>query len=98
MKKLPSVELEGNSVLYKIGADRITLTMEELIAQLSKYNIAIAIDISVPVPKNKCKCQDYHGHIDTSKCSIHNSKKKIYHDISCNCYDCRNGVSCKAKD
>jgi hypothetical protein len=23
---------------------------------------------------------------------------KIWHDISCNCYDCRKGISLKAKD
>ena len=25
-------------------------------------------------------------------------KQKIYHDISCDCYDCRNNTSLKAKD
>ena len=25
-------------------------------------------------------------------------KIKIFHDISCNCYDCRKGLSLKAKD
>ena len=75
-----SVELEGNSVLYKIGADRITLTMEELINQLSKYGMGVSTTISVSIPK------------------IRAVNKKIWHDISCTCYDCRAGVSHKAKD
>jgi hypothetical protein len=79
-KNLALVELEGDSVLYKIGADRITMTIEELISQLSKYGYGVSMSISVPILKIKAV------------------KKKIYHDISCNCYDCRAGVSLKAKD
>lgn len=25
-------------------------------------------------------------------------RKKIFHDVSCDCYDCRLGISLKAKD
>jgi hypothetical protein len=74
------VELEGNSVLYKIGDDRITLTMDELITQLGAYGLGVSCNLPVHIPKIRLK------------------GKKIWHDISCNCYDCRAGISLKAKD
>lgn len=40
-----------------------------------------------------CKKKQYDDNFDKIKWPI-----KIYHDITCNCYDCRAGLSLRAKD
>jgi hypothetical protein len=65
------VELEGESVLYKIGVDGIKVSVDDLKKQLAVYGLGLT-------------CID--------------PNKPIFHDISCTCYDCRGGLSERAKD
>ena len=42
-----------------------------------------------------CGCMTY---TIKGKCGKCKKVKFLYHDITCNCYDCRVGISLKAKD
>lgn len=81
---------------------QIPITMKEYNNKMDKI-----IDMDLPVHEkltallneaSKYRVVDATITRKSSKRSRCKKKLKVYHDITCNCYDCRVGLSLRAKD